>query len=220
MIHIINTVLHPPTETRKLLHQAPGQFSTFNTALERTKLVSNLEPDQRQGGTTFVPTNEAFRRLGARTNDFLFSSRGEKCLRALMQYHIVPNRTLYSDVFYTKNGKVQGLFSGRDRKRGYEGEPEVVFANMRLETLLEDRKLAVDIERSEEVVMRVNGFGRVGAVDLLASDGVIHVLDRVLIPPRKIRDKDHEDETWGQLEVDELAKRLGDCVYGETTREL
>ncbi|KAJ5385504.1 hypothetical protein N7517_003415 [Penicillium concentricum] len=225
IIHIITSPLHPPPETRTLLHHAPAHFSTFTLALARTKLTYSLDPAQRQGGTTFAPTNAAFRRLGEDVNRFLFSEKGEKCLHALMQYHIVPNRTLYSDVLYSHNGKAHRLFSGHGNGHGHghEGEcvdgPEEDSAKVQLVTLLKGKDVGVDVKRVfGEVDMWVNGFSKSGRLDLLASDGVVHVLDRVLVPPRKIQDKDiSEDEE--ELMIEELMERLNGCVYG-VTREL
>lgn len=211
-----------------MLHQAPADFSTFTLALARTKLTSKLDPAQRQSGTTFAPTNAAFRRLGEHANRFLFSTQGEKCLRALMQYHIVPNRTLYSDVLYGMNGKAHGLFSGHGNGNGYGGKGrskgdsglEEEYANVRLRTLLKKRDLEVDVKKGlGEVEMRVNGFGRVGRLDLLARDGVVHVLDRVLVPPRKIQHKD-EGKDGEELMINELVERLDGCGYGVTRGEL
>ncbi|KAJ5407172.1 hypothetical protein N7465_008456 [Penicillium sp. CMV-2018d] len=228
IIHIITSPLHPPPETRTMLHQAPADFSTFTLALARTKLASKFDPAQRRGGTTFAPTNAAFRRLGEHVNRFLFSTQGEKCLRALMQYHIVPNRTLYSDVLYSRNGKAHGLFSGHGSGNGHggrgeskgDGGLEEEYANVRLGTLLKKRDLEVDVKKGHgEVDMRVNGFGRVGQLDLLARDGVVHVLDRVLVPPRKIQDKD-EGKDGEELMIEELVERLDGCVYGVTRGEL
>ncbi|CAG8190766.1 unnamed protein product [Penicillium nalgiovense] len=225
IIHIITSPLHPPPETRTMLHQAPADFSTFTLALARTKLAHHLDPAQRQGGTTFAPTNVAFRWLGEQANRFLFSRQGERCLRALMQYHIVPNRTLYSDVLYSSNGKAHGLFSGHDSGNGKgevgcAGTVEEDYANVRLVTLLKERDLAVDVKkRFGEVDMRVNGFSRVERLDLLARDGVVHVLDQVLVPPRKIQDKD-EGEDGKELMIEELVERLDGCVYEMTRGEL
>ncbi|CAI7632031.1 unnamed protein product [Penicillium viridicatum] len=228
IIHIITSPLHPPPETRTMLHQAPADFSTFTLALARTKLASKFDPAQRRGGTTFAPTNAAFRRLGEHANRFLFSTQGEKCLRALMQYHIVPNRTLYSDVLYSRDGRAHGLFSGHGSGNGHggrgeskaDGGLEEEYANVRLGTLLKKRDLEVDVKKGlGEVDMRVNGFGRVGQLDLLARDGVVHVLDRVLVPPRKIQDKD-EGKDGEELMIEELAERLDGCVYGVARGEL
>ncbi|KAG0158604.1 hypothetical protein PDIDSM_6119 [Penicillium digitatum] len=225
MIHILSSPLHPPPETRTLLHQAPADFSTFTLALARTKLASKLDPAQRQGGTTFAPTNAAFRQLGERANRFLFSRQGEGCLRALMQYHIVPNRTLYSDVLYSSNGEAHRLFSGHGGRSGDEGKGEgerleEESANVWLGTLLKDWDLKVDIKREfGKVDMRVNGFGRVRLMNLLARDGVVHVLDRVLVPPKRIQDKD-EGEGEEELMIEELVERLKGCGNGMTRGEL
>ena len=153
-----------------MLHQAPTDFSTFALALAHTNLVHNLDPAQRQGGTTFAPTNVAFRRLGDKVNLFFFSRRGEACLRALMQYHIVLNQTLYSDVLYSSHGTAHGLFSDNHGGHVHEGEgkgkrenrPED-YANVRLVTLLNKKEVGVDLKKGfGEVDMRVNGFNRVG----------------------------------------------------------
>jgi uncharacterized surface protein with fasciclin (FAS1) repeats len=142
-----------------------------------------------------------------------------------MQYHIVPNLTLYSDVLYSSNGKAHGLFSGHGRgngkgEGGCAGRVEEDYANVRLVTLLKERDLAADVKkRFGEVDMRVNGFGRVERLDLLARDGVVHVLDQVLLPPRKIQDKD-EGEDGEEPVIEELVERLDGCVYEMTRGEL
>ncbi|KAJ5834097.1 hypothetical protein N7447_000123 [Penicillium robsamsonii] len=222
IIHIITSPLHPPPETRTLLHHAPAHFSTFTQALAHTKLTYSLDPAQRQGGTTFVPTNAAFRRLGEHVNRFLFSEKGERCLLALMQYHIVPNRTLYSDVLYSQNGKAHGLFSGHGNGHGHgkEGEcvggPEEDSAEVRLVTLLKGTELGVDVKRVfGEVDMRVNGFSKVGGLDLLASDGVVHVLDRVLVPPRKIQVK-HISADGEELMIEAYGEVGWLCLWSDS----
>lgn len=53
-----------------------------------------------------------------RSSTRMFSTQGEKCLRTLMQYHVVPNRTLYSDDLYSRNGKAHVLFSGHGSGNG------------------------------------------------------------------------------------------------------
>lgn len=163
----------------------------FAQALAQTKLTHHMDPTKRSGGTTFVPTNEAFRRLGWRVNDFLFSKRGEKCLRSMIEYHIVVNQTLYSDVLY-RDGKAKGLFSGSGH------------AIVEMKTV-EGRKVHVDVEE----VMRVNGVGGVIA-DLAARDGSVLVLERVLLPPHKLKNKYFNEED----EIEQLAERL-DCVHGQ-----
>lgn len=79
----------------------PGEFSTLELALTKTDLVHKLNDTTKHiGGTIFAPSNFAFQLLGPRLNAFLFSSYGEKYLKALLLYHVVANHTLYSDAYY------------------------------------------------------------------------------------------------------------------------
>ncbi|CAG8002191.1 unnamed protein product [Penicillium salamii] len=176
VIHIIDLPLHLPLETRAMI---PEQ-SIFARALAQTQLSQYMDPAHRSGGTTFVPTDGAFRRLGRRANEFLFSEEGAACLRALVGYHIVANQTVYSDVVYA-DGKAKELGSG----------PGHVVVEM--ETV-EGREVRVDIEGG----MRVNGFGRVVA-DLVARDGSMLMLERVLLPPQKVKGKSVSKDKIGIL---------------------
>ncbi|KAH1297919.1 hypothetical protein KXV81_006194 [Aspergillus fumigatus] len=204
IIHGINAILIPPPETLTLLTIIPSEFSTFTLGLYKTGLATALNKSStphHHGGTIFAPSNSAFKHLGLKINAFLFSPIGEKYLRALLQYHIVQNRTLYSDVFYTAQGEIKPF--------GVKG-----FTHLDLPTLLHGQKLAVDVARFGPFAsLKINGFQRVAFADALAKDGTVHVVDRVLIPPRKVDDSapdwtGNDDE----LTVEDLKSRLGDWL--------
>ena len=77
-----------------------------------------------------------------------------------------------------------------------------------LPTFLKDRSLSVDIARyGPIVVINVNGFNRVAVSNAVAEDGVIHVMDQVIIPPKKLDNGEFED-TERELTVEELKDRL------------
>jgi len=196
---MITSPLVPPPLTQTQLELSPETFSAFALGLSKTGLSKHLKKKSRKnGGTTFVPTNDAFRRLGRRANAFLFSKRGEHCLRALLQYHLVLNQTLYSDVLYTSSGRVEEF---RDK---IEKGVHVVLA-----TGLGNRTVSVDLNyRHRHVVMRVNGFERAVELDRIARDGVVHVLDRVLIPPKIVGGKEVVSEDVGEMSPEELEGRL------------
>ena len=83
----------------------PTEFSTLELGLVKTGLFDAInDTSNHVGGTVFAPSNFAFKKLGPRTNGFLFSSYGLKYLKALLKYHVVANRTLYSDAYYTSDG--------------------------------------------------------------------------------------------------------------------
>ena len=66
--------------------------------------------------------------------------------------------------------------------------------------------------------MRINGFSGVAVYDGVAKDGVIHSLNNVLIPPKKIGGELVE---WDgeELEEEDLKERLEPFVDGESDKE-
>ncbi|RDW90015.1 fasciclin domain-containing protein [Aspergillus mulundensis] len=200
LIHGLDSILLPPPRTLLVLDILPTIFSTFNLALTKTSLTASLNTtaqEKAHGFTLFTPSNRAFERLGLRINAFLFSPHGLPYLRALLKYHIVPNQTLYSDVLYK---------DGRIRPFGIKGS-----THLDLPTLLEGHEISVDVARFGPYTgFKVNGWQRVAFADGLARDGVIHVLDHVLIPPRRV---DGQTESGGVgeeggLELEEFMERL------------
>ncbi|KAE8375503.1 FAS1 domain-containing protein [Aspergillus bertholletiae] len=204
VIHGISKLLLPPPTTRTLIDLVPTKFSTFNLALLKTNLSipENHSKDLRTGHTIFAPSNTAFDKLGLKVNAFLFSPYGRKYLRALLKYHIVPDRTLYSDVIYTEKGEI--------RPFGVKG-----FTHLDLPTLLE-RKLSVDVARfGPYASLKVNGFQRVAVSDVLGRDGNVHIVDEVLVPPRKVEGAAGWDEWDAEWAVEDLKERLAGWVEDE-----
>lgn len=204
MIHQISHPLLPPPNTSTILHSSQATSARSSTDWR----VQSLHPISGNATASEEPTNTAFQRLSPRVNEFLFSPRGRKCLRALLEYHIVRDRTLYSDAFYDKHGRVD------EYGRREEGDGVV---HIELPTLPRRKRISVDVaRRGMEVLLRVNGFWQIVTLDMVAADGVVHVLDEVLVPPRRIGVKEEEG-----LTVDDLKKRLGGCgERGTSRREL
>jgi hypothetical protein len=76
-------------------------------------------------------------------------------------------------------------------------------------TLLNGYDVTVDIlEKDSGMDFRVNGFWE-PTVDVLAQDGVIHVLDRILIPPKVLGGKTKGAEATDEMTVKMLRERLG-----------
>jgi uncharacterized surface protein with fasciclin (FAS1) repeats len=226
----------------------PGTFSTLELGLTKSDLVDALNKTDSVGLTLFAPTNLAFKALGPRINAFLFSKFGAKFLKALLEYHIVPDKTLYSTSYTAVKGKdlidvsealavasqppvaedkPKHHCGTKQKKHGIEAkakewlhrllrkteddvdESKAPFAHVHIDlpTLLKNHTLPVDIfRRGPFVRMRVNALVPVVVTDGLASDGVIHVVPRVLIPPRKPGSKTVEGED--QLSLEEFIERL------------
>lgn len=101
VIHGVDSILVPPPNVVKIIELLPGEFSTLELGLTKTGLIEALNKTSNHvGGTIFAPSNFAFQKLGPRINAFLFSNYGQKYLKAILEYHVVANHTLYSDAYY------------------------------------------------------------------------------------------------------------------------
>ena len=60
--------------------------------------------------------------------------------------------------------------------------------------------------------MNVNGFNRVAVTDVVAEDGVIHVMRQVIIPPKKLAGGEFEYWDGEELTVEDLTERLDPYV--------
>jgi uncharacterized surface protein with fasciclin (FAS1) repeats len=184
----------------KIIELLPGEFSTLQLALVKTGLFKDIKDSPHTGGTLFAPSNTAFKKLGPKINAFLFSKYGEKYLKALLKYHVVANETLYSDAFY-KAKEAQELVNDISD----EAIPRRRF-HVDLPTLLDGKSLSIDIARIGRFIsIKINGFGSVAVQDGLASDGVVHVVNNVLIPPKTPPVVASQEE---DLTVEELKERL------------
>ena len=105
--------MFPPPKAVDIIDLLPGEFSTLDLALEKTGLYAALnDTSSHVGGTLFAPSNFAFKKLGPKVNAFLFSKFGEKYLKALIKYHVVPNHTLYSDAYYKADSAAESIPKG------------------------------------------------------------------------------------------------------------
>ncbi|KAL8655082.1 MAG: hypothetical protein Q9210_001103 [Variospora velana] len=198
VIHGIDSLLVPPPNVADVISFLPAEFSTLELGLTKTGLFAPLnDTSNHYGGTVFAPSNFAFQKLPTKITAFLFSSYGTKYLKALLQYHIVANQTLYSDAYYA----AESVDDADDKI------PKGIF-HIDLPTLLEDKSLAVDVARYGRLIeIKVNAFARVDIQDGIAADGVIQVVSDVLIPPKRI---DRMVQHWqGEvLTVEDLKERL------------
>lgn len=201
VVHGVDSILVPPPKTAKIVELLPGEFSTLELALHKTGLFDKINNTDypHSGGTFFAPSNFAFKKLGPKVNAFLFSSYGQKYLKALLKYHIVINQTLYTDAFFDASKKHDDDASAEDRPGNFHYD---------LPTVLDDKYLSVDVGRYGPFVeIRINAFSRVTVHDGIASDAVIQVVSDVLIPPKSAGG---EQIMWqGEaLSVEEFKERL------------
>ena len=126
--------------------------TTLVAAVKAAGLVDTLEG--KGPFTVFAPTNAAFGKLPAGTVDTLVKPENKKTLTKILTYHVVPGKLEASD-----------LTDGKKLKT-VEGEQ-------------------LTVKRSGDTVMLVDAKGGSSTVTIAnvnQSNGVIHVVDTVLMP--------------------------------------
>lgn len=135
------------------------QHTTLVAAVTAAGLVETLSG--AGPFTVFAPTNAAFDRLPAGTVDTLLQPANRPTLQAVLTYHVVPGRVTAADL------------GQRIRDGG---------GSARLTTVQGGTLTAQMDGRGVVLVDEKGGIARVVQVDLLQSNGVIHVTDAVSLP--------------------------------------
>lgn len=131
---------------------ATPDLSTLVTAVKAANLVETL---QGEGPfTVFAPTNEAFNKLPAGTLDSLLKPENVDQLKAILTYHVVPTAAMSSD-----------LSDGQEL------------------TTVQGEKLTVNVADGKVTLTDAKGnSSTVVKADIKASNGVVHVIDTVVLP--------------------------------------
>ena len=164
VVHAINAVIVPPSlsqraapaPTQSIVQIAAGnpQFSTLVSLVQKAGLVEAISA--KGPFTVFAPTNEAFAKLAKAAPATYAAVLADPALLAkVLTYHIVAGdvRSAPAIAVARQNGTVKAL------------------AGESISLSLKDGKLTL------------NGSATVVTADILATNGVIHVIDTVIVPP-------------------------------------
>ncbi len=128
-------------------------FSTLATALERADLLSVLE-QQGTSYTVFAPNNAAFTASGVDIADFT-----DEELKPILLYHVLAGTKLNAaDINEGKN-----------------------YVSTASDTGPEQTQLSILVEKTGSAV-KINNAVNVSTADVDASNGVIHIVDKVILP--------------------------------------
>ena len=134
-------------------------FSTLVTALKAAELVKALQGDGPF--TVFAPTNAAFAKIDSATLNSLLEKKNQKALANILTYHVVSGKLAAADV-------VAALKKGN-------GKVELKALNGAILTVLQkDDKIWLKDQNGN--------YSEITATDVMCSNGVIHVIDSVVMP--------------------------------------
>jgi uncharacterized surface protein with fasciclin (FAS1) repeats len=133
--------------------------TTLVAAVKAADLVGTLK--SKGPFTVFAPTNDAFAKLPAGTVETLLKPENKSKLAGILTYHVVAGNLMASDV-------VAAIKKGN-------GKAEVTTVN--------GQKLTISMMGDKVMITDANGnSAHVSAADLKGTNGVVHVIDSVLLP--------------------------------------
>ncbi|RUS16094.1 FAS1 domain-containing protein [Endogone sp. FLAS-F59071] len=152
---------------RKL--ESDSRFSMLREGLNTSPEVLNALRDEKKTFTLFAPTNEAIEKSkieNPNLSEFMQGPCGRQILTYMIAGHIIPSRILFSHQIPIGHLTVDNL----------AGETVTITNNgvgdIRVETTGDSKS------PSSHVVL---------PFDVKARNGVIHAIDRVLVPPGLVR---------------------------------
>jgi uncharacterized surface protein with fasciclin (FAS1) repeats len=148
--------------TKNIIENAvnSADHTTLVAAVKAAGLVETLEGPGPF--TVFAPTNEAFNKLPAGTVDTLLKPENKSLLTKVLTYHVVAGRLSASDLMkMIKDGN---------------GTAEL--------TTVEGGKLWISLHDGKHIMLKdeKGGMALVTIANVFQSNGVIHVIDTVVMP--------------------------------------
>ena len=135
------------------------QFSTLVTAVKTAGLVSTLQSDGPF--TVFAPVNAAFAKLPQGTVKTLLQPESKEALTKILTYHVIA-----------------GEFKAKDVINAIEASE----GSFTIETVSGDKLVASLRGGSVILTDEQGGVAAVTQTDVDASNGVVHVIDSVILP--------------------------------------
>jgi len=138
---------------------ANENFSTLVAALSAGELVDALSAEGPF--TVFAPTNDAFEKLPVGTLESLLKPENKKTLQAILTYHVVAGDVKASDLI--------GLIKKNNGKA--------------MVKTLSGKMLTAQLKEGSTYLVDENGnWSKISATDLNQKNGIIHVIDSVVLP--------------------------------------
>ena len=91
IVHIVDRVILPATQTIAEIVQNDVQLRSLKIALEKTNMLEKLSSPEGQF-TLFAPTDDAFSKMDAELkNKVIGNAGGVGCATDILNNHLVPN---------------------------------------------------------------------------------------------------------------------------------
>lgn len=143
---------------------ANKDFSTLVTAIKAAGLVDALKG--KGPFTVFAPTNAAFEKLPKGTLESLLKPENKEKLAEILKFHVIPASVMAADV--VKMG-------GKESSKTLQGS-----------------SFMIEVKDGKVSIGSKDNMAGVTKTDIKTTNGVIHVIDAVILPPAKAEPKKEE----------------------------
>ena len=154
VIHVIDSVLLPPEKLSDIVDTAIAD-GRFTTLVAALQAAGLVDTLKSEGPfTVFAPTDEAFAKLPAGTVENLLKPENLETLKNILLYHVVSGKVMAEDV--------------------------VMLDGQKVDTALEGKQVLITVKDGK---VYLNDTIQIIITDIETANGVIHVIDAVLLPP-------------------------------------
>ncbi len=152
VIHVIEKVMMPPTQTIAQIAAATPSLSLLLTAVVKAGLANAVSGDGNF--TVFAPTNAAFNAAGF-NSDADINAASTSLISTVVRYHVLTTNVFASDLINNTNA-----------------------------TTLQGGALLINITSAASVKIAAssNPSSNITSADIVATNGVVHLINRVLLP--------------------------------------
>ncbi len=152
VIHVIDTVLMPSTKNIIATATEASSFTTLLAAIDAAGLKAALEGDGPF--TVFAPSDAAFAKLPAGTVENLLKPENKDQLISILKYHVISGRVFADQAVKMKESS----------------------------KTLQGSTFNIKVKDGKVTIGNSKAMAGVVSTDIESSNGVIHVIDTVLMP--------------------------------------
>jgi transforming growth factor-beta-induced protein len=180
VVHVIDTVILPPEAMpAKNIVELAAATPNLSTLVTAVTAAGLTETLSGPGPfTVFAPTNAAFTKLGTATIAALLADKA--ALTNVLTYHVVAGKVLKADIPL--------------------GKPV---------TTVQKGTLTINVEGNDVVITDAKGGkSKIVMTDIMASNGVVHVIDTVIMPAAPAPTKNIVELAQGNPELSILVEAV------------
>ncbi|MFY7912060.1 MAG: fasciclin domain-containing protein [Emticicia sp.] len=192
VIHVVDNVITLPTQNLAEILRKDPQFSEFFSLIELSSTVETSEtmlglPSPFGGSTILAPTNEAFAELYKIIPKATLLADKQR-LKEIIDFHRIGVRRIFSVDFPDSNQPVNTTLSifapivlSQSASAGFPittPAPDITITG----SFKGQYQVVFDVTDGLKVKGVRSSVANITSADLLATNGVIHKLDRVLLP--------------------------------------